>query len=255
MIVKLKVHTLYALALLLALGMQGCAPAPVEPTEFALFTSTPGDIPTWTPRPVEMTQTALPTATRPAPASSSTPRPRAATETPEILPTAQAISVRIVDGNLFVRRGPSVNYNYVGVLYEDEVVVATGRDRVSRWIRVAFPAKPNKEPDREGWITTESDYTLIDGDISNLPYIETEPARPAFIRNCTKHQMWILPADVYLSAKSKEPFNEAQFPVGLYQVYDVENEETVPIEEIDLSEGERVDIRYDWTGERSKCEE
>jgi predicted DNA-binding antitoxin AbrB/MazE fold protein len=38
-------------------------------------------------------------------------------------------------------------------------------------------------------------------------------------------------------------------------VYDLENPDNKPIEEINLSEGETVDIRYDWEGERSKCGE
>jgi predicted DNA-binding antitoxin AbrB/MazE fold protein len=34
----------------------------------------------------------------------------------------------------------------------------------------------------------------------------------------------------------------------------VENQEYKPIEEVDLSEGETVDIQFDWEGEKSKCE-
>jgi hypothetical protein len=70
------------------------------------------------------------------------------------------------------------------------------------------------KPDVEGWITTETDYTLIDGGISSLPYIETEPAAPAFIRNCTRHDIWILPADVFLLSKFDEPDNEGRFAGG-----------------------------------------
>jgi hypothetical protein len=251
MIVKLKVLSIIALLLLAAFAVQACAPSQTQGTTVPQATSRPGEIPTWTPRPQDLTLTALPTATKPAPISSATSVPRTPTETPIRLMTPKVVSVRIEGGNLFVRRGPSLDYNQVGVLYADDTVVATGRDRVSRWIRIALPSKP----DVEGWITTETDYTLIDGDISNLPYIETEPAAPAFIRNCTRHDMWILPADVYLLSKFDEPDNEERFPVGIYQVYDLENPDNKPIEEINLSEGETVDIRYDWEGERSKCEE
>jgi hypothetical protein len=66
--------------------------------------------------------------------------------------------------------------------------------------------------------------------------------------------MWILPADVYLLSKFDEPDNEERFPVGIYQVYDLEDPDNKPIEEISLSEGETVDIRLDWEGEKSKCE-
>jgi hypothetical protein len=158
--------------------------------------------------------------------------------------------VKIEGGNLFVRRGPSLDYNYVDVLYDGVTVLATGRDRVSRWIRIALPSNPEVE----GWITTETNYTLIEGDIPNLPYIETEPARPAYIRNCTMHELWVMPAEVKLLEKFEAPDNEERFPVGIYQVYDLENPDNKPIEEVSLSEGKMVDIQYDWTGEKTKCE-
>lgn len=212
--------------------------------------STPGIIPTWTPRPEDLTLTALPTATLLAPVSATetgTPTP---TEPPPFTPTPKTVTVTIEGGNLSVRRGPSLDYNYIGALYDGETAVASGRDRISRWIRVKFPS----EPDREGWITTETKYTNISGDISNLPFIETEPANPAFIRNCTKHEIWIMPADVYLLSKFDEPYNEEQFGVGVYQVYDTDIPGNVRLDDIDLSEGERVDIRFDGNGEKSKCE-
>ena len=133
--------------------------------------SSPGEIPTWTPRPEDLTLTALPTAT-------STPT---LVETAPITPTPKT--------------------------------VATGRDRISRWIRIELPSQSGVE----GWITTETDYTQFYGDVSNLPFIETEPASPAFIRNCTKHEILILPAEVYLLSKYNKPYNEERFDVGVYQ--------------------------------------
>jgi hypothetical protein len=250
MIIKLKVQTFFALALLLAFGVQSCAPSQSEGTEVVLASSTPGEIPVWTLRPQDLTQTALPTATGPAPVSIAPTVPPTTTATPRIVATPKTVRVTIEGGNLFVRRGPSLDYNYIGVLYDGNAVLVTGRDRVSRWIRIALPSKPEVE----GWITTETKYTQIDGDISNLPYIETEPALPAYIRNCTWHELWVMPAEVQLLDKSEAPDNEERFPVGIYQVYDLENPDNEPIEEVSLSEGKTVDIQYDWEGEKSKCE-
>ena len=233
------------------LALQGCAPAVSGGTEATK--STPVQertVPTWTPRPQDLTQIALPTATLLAPVIEETLVPQTPTSTPRIEASPMTVRVTIEGGNLFVRRGPGLEYNSVGVLYDGQTVIATGRDRISRWIRIALPAKPGTE----GWITTETKYTLIDGDIPNLPYIQTEPARPAFIRNCTGHELWVYPPGVQLLDESESPYNEEQFSVGIYQIYDAENPENEPIEEVDLSEGETVDIRYDWTGERSKCE-
>jgi hypothetical protein len=250
MIVKLKVQTIAALILLVVLAVQGCVPSQAEETNVPRATSTVGEVPTWTPRPAGLTQTAHPSATRPAPVSSATTVPPTATLTSPVVATPKIVRVKIEGGNLFVRRGPSLDYNYVDVLYDGVTVLATGRDRVSRWIRIALPSDPLVE----GWITTETNYTLIEGDIPNLPYIETEPARPAYIRNCTMHELWVMPAEVKLLEKFEAPDNEVRFPVGIYQVYDLENPDNKPIEEVSLSEGKTVDIQYDWTGEKTKCE-
>lgn len=248
-IVILKVRTIFAMVLLIMLGMASCAPSRVTPTPEGIRTSTPGDVPLWTPRPVDLTRTAFPTPTRLAPISTETPIPPTVTVPPVVEMTPETVRVRIAGGNLSVRRGPSPDYNYIGVLYDGQIVLATGRDRVSRWIRIALPSNPQVE----GWITTETSYTVVDGDIPNLPYIETEPARPAFIRNCTFNEMLVRPIGAKLLSRIDEPDNEERFSVGVYEVYDLENPDNRPIQEVDLSEGETVEILYDWTGEKSKC--
>jgi len=211
--------------------------------------STPGEVATWTLRPQD--PTALPTATKPPPATLTATGTPTQVDLTVRAPTPKVVTVTITGGNLNVRRGPSLAYNYIDVLYDGDVVTATGRDRISRWIRVELPG----QPDAEGWITTETRYTDIEGDVSNLPFVETAPASPAFIRNCLPHQIWISPADVYLPPDlDAETYNEERFNVGIYQVYDMENPEHEPIQEVDLSEGETVEILYDWTGEKSKCE-
>ena len=149
-----------------------------------------------------------------------------------------------------MRRGPSTDYNYVGLLSTGETALAVGRDRISRWILIDLPSRPGVR----GWVTTETEYTTVEGDISNLPFLSEEPASPAFIRNCTKHTMRILPTGVELLSKFDEPYNEERFGVGAYLVYDLENPHIEVIQEVSLSEGKTVDILYDWTGEKSKCE-
>ena len=109
-------------------------------------------------------------------------------------------------------------------------------------------------PGIKGWVTTETKYSDIDGDVSSLPFVKTEPARAAFIRNCTKHKLWVLPADVYLLSKFDEPYNEERFDVGVHQVYDLEDPHGEMLIDVSLMEGKRVDIKIDWEGEKSKCE-
>jgi hypothetical protein len=111
---------------------------------------------------------------------------------------------------------------------------------------------PNR-PGVTGWVTTETDYSTVQGDVSILPFVQVEPASPAYIRNCTKHTMLISPTGVELLSKFDEPYNEERFGVGVYQVYDLENPDADPVQEISLSEGRTIDIRVDWKGEKSKC--
>jgi hypothetical protein len=247
---KLKVQTIIALLLFATLAIQSCAPAVTSSTEAAQVASAPGEIPTWTPRPEDLTLTALPTATRLATDTpTATVAPTLVGTTP-FTPTPKTVSVAIKGGNLFVHRGPGLEYNFVGVFYDGDTTIATGRDLINRWIRIQLPSKPSVE----GWITTETEYTRIYGDISNLPFIQTEPASPAFIRNCTKHEILILPTEVYLLTKYDTPYNEERFDVGVYQVYDTDIPGNVRLDDVSLSEGKTVDIRYDGNGEKSKCE-
>jgi len=247
MILKLRLQHLLILFILILFGLQACTLGDTQATPTPV-TKSSGEIPTWTPRPEDLTS--LPTATRPAPVSQPESVPPTGTNTPFTTPTLRTVTISISGGNLNVRRGPSINYNYVGVLYDGEMAIAVGRDRISRWILIEIPSQPGTR----GWVTTETEYTDVDGDPSNLPFMEEEPASPAFIRNCTKHTMLILPVDVQLLSRSDKPYNEEQFGVGAYQVYDLEDPHFDLIQEIVLSEGKTVDILYDWTGEKSKCE-
>ena len=228
------------------LAIQSCAPVVTDGTETVRATSPAGEIPTWTPRPQDLT--ALPTFTKPAPAK-LTPS-IAPTDLALVVSTPRTVSVSIMGGNLFVHRGPSLYHNFIGVLYDGETVIATGRDRISRWLRVEIPSNPGVE----GWITTETIFTQVSGDVVNLPFIETEPAVPAYIRNCTKTTIVIYPEDVQLLDKYNEPYNEEQFIVGRHRVLDLDFPGTAWLEDVQLSEGKTVDIIYDGAGDKSKCE-
>jgi len=248
MIVKFKFQNFIAMLLFVMLATQSCVSPMADGADVTQITSTPGEIPTWTPRAGEAS--AFLTATKPAPVAKTEPAPPTGTNTPFTTPTPQTVTIIIAGGNLNVRRGPSVDYNYVGVLYDSEKTVAIGRDRISRWVLIELPSQPGVR----GWVTTETEYTTVDGDVSNLPFMTEKPAAPAFIRNCTKHRLRIVPTGVELLSKFDEPYNEERFGVGAYQVYDLENPHLEVLQDVSLSEGKTVDILYDWTGEKSKCE-
>jgi hypothetical protein len=249
MIAKSKIQYLIAISLL-AIVLQACAQPSNVGQDAPQASRTPGEVPTWTPRPDDLTLTALPTATIRAPVLEASTAPPARTNTPAPPPTPKQVMFTVSGGNLNIRRGPSVDYNYVGVLYAGEIAEVVGRDRISRWVLIEVPSQPGLK----GWVTTETEYSSVQGDVSIMPFVKVEPASPAYIRNCTKHEMLVLPNEVELLSKFDKPYNEERFGVGFYQVYDLENPHREAIQEISLSEGRTVDILFDWTGEKSKCE-
>jgi len=239
---NIEARFLLLILLLAAWTLPGCA-ATADTTPLPQPTGLSRDIPTWTPRPADLTA-APPTPPRPA---TVTPSPSAA---PTATPSPVQVTVQAIGGNLHLRRGPSVDYNSIGVLRAGQTLTATGRDAVSRWLQVPLPAAPGKW----GWVSILTSYSRVNGEVEDLPIVTISPALPAFIRNCTKHRMLVLPSEVELLDKYEEPYNEERFPPGEYQVYDLEAGDEQAYQTIILWEGKRVDIQEDGLGEKSKCE-
>ena len=60
----------------------------------------------------------------------------------KISPTAASFSevkISAVKGNLFIRRGPDMSFNPVGVLYKDTSAEVIARDILSKWVQVKIP--------------------------------------------------------------------------------------------------------------------
>jgi hypothetical protein len=230
-----------AVLMLVTLIAQACVQ--VTETQEDVPQSNPvlSEMPTWTPSP-EM-PTVLPTATK---------TPISNTPTPTLLPsmTPAPVIFTVSGGNLNIRRGPDLTYNYVDVLYDGETAVAVGRGFRGGWLLVELPSKPGVT----GWATTQTNYSMVEGDIKTLPIVDVEPPVRAYIRNCTKHTILVEPAGVQLNDKYNEPTNESHFDVLFYQIYDLDVVGEPLLTEVSLAEGLRVDIIYDGNGDKSKCE-
>ena len=246
MIAKLRIQLFIALLLIMP-GLYGCTLPNTRQGDVVVATSNPGEIPTWTPRPEDLT--ALPTATQTATAKPTLESAQATEGIPLPTRTPELVTITLNGGNLNVRRGPSTDYNPLYVLRDGETAAVVGRDRISRWVLIEVPSVPGAQ----GWVTTETDFSTVTGDLPSLPFLTVEPADPAFIRNCTKHDMLVLPDEVKLLDKFKKPDNEERFGPGVYQVYDLDGPDDI-YETVSLREGLTVDIQYDGNGEKSKCE-
>ena len=241
---KIKTQILIAIFVLSAFSLQACVQNSDIQTDVPQASATLDESPIRTPRPKE--PTAQPTAAKPTFTAISNTQ----TATPVPTQTPEKVIFTVTGGNLNVRRGPRLAYNYVSVLYDGDVAVAVGRDRIGSWLLIEFPSNPGAK----GWVTTETKYSTVEGDISSLPIVKVEAAVPAFIRNCTKHTILVQPVNVELLNKYNEPYNIEHFDVGTYQIYDLDVSGNVRLKDISLAEGRTVDIIYDGTGEKSKCE-
>jgi hypothetical protein len=185
---------------------------------------------------VENTPTAIaPPPTQAPPASSPTP--------------AEVVQVT-VSGNVYVRRGPDLAFNSVAILYNGETVTATARDVLSNWLRVALPSG---DP-REGWISIMSGFTTVSGSVEALPEIDPQEwPELASVRNCTPHEMWIDPAGLTLPPASEFPNNDVVLNPGLYSIIDVDVDGYPQVMEIDLAEGDAIDVIFDGLGEKKVC--
>jgi len=220
--------------LLVSLLLTACAPraVPSAPVQAA------------TPSTPVSTVAALPSSTPAAPAD--------LTPLPSSTPTTQSISVSAVKGNLYIRRGPSVAYNSVAVLYDGQSAQAQARDVLSNWLQIPIPGSSAVL----GWVSIQTVYSSVNGDVSKLPEIQpTDWPVPAFVRNCTEHDMAAEPGGILLPSINNFPANDVRINPGTYRVYDTDVEGSPEVLKVDLREGSAIDVRINGDGESHKCPE
>jgi hypothetical protein len=184
--------------------------------------------------------------------------PTAAAAIETVIPTQTAVptftpaplvAIHVVKGNLFIRRGPDMAFNPIGVLYKDTSAPAIGRDILSKWVQVEIPGT-----DKTGWVSIQTSYSQIDGNVESLPEVKpTEWPTPAYLRNCTHHEMYVPEADMIIPSSYKYPDNEVWIYPGSYTVLDLEISGEPEVMNFTISEGQSVEIREDASGERRKC--
>ena len=209
------------------------------------------DAPSALPTPRDIETVAIedqPTATLTA-----SPVPVTATATSTSIPPTETpipnVTIHAVKGNLFIRRGPDMAFNPISVLYKDTGTKVIARDVLSKWVKVVIP-----DSDKTGWISLQTQYSQVDGDIQSLPELApTEWPVPAYLRNCTRHQMYILPAEIVLPSSLEQPENMIWLNPGTYTAYDMDIAGEPEAATVVLSEGSIVEILYDGTGEHRKC--
>lgn len=208
----------------------------------------PADAPVGTPGSL------TPTLTAEVEASATQSLTATLTPTPEFTLTATAtegppplITVSAVGGRLNLRRGPGPEYDTVGALLDGQSRTALARNADGTWLRITG----QNSPTGAGWVIMTTKYTSVTGSVEVLPVETVSPAAPAYIRNCTPHEMLVNPTGVVLPSRSSAPENELQFFPGEYAAIDQTTEAEVA--SITVFEGRTIDIRKDSSGTSYTC--
>jgi hypothetical protein len=187
---------------------------------------------------------------RPPTAAAVVPLRVSPAPTPLPSPAPPTIKVTAVGGNIFIHRGPDLAFNPISVLMKGQTAVATGRDVLSRWVRIALPG----DPSQIGWVTIVTEYTEVKGDVQSLPEIQPEEwPELASLRNCTHDLMVANPAGITIPPLEYFPDNEVQIDPGQYSIVDVDVDEYPEVLEVHIKEGSTADIVRDGSGEKHKC--
>jgi hypothetical protein len=220
--------------LILVLFLQACLPQKIADSESQAVD-------------VEFTATNLPPTLTATPPSTPTVAPTtepSATLTPRVTITAAS-------GNLYIRRGPGLPYNQIGVLSKGTSAIIIGQDILSRWVQIQVPDK-----DYTGWVSIMTTFSSIEGDLSTIPdFTFTEYPQPAYIMNCTEHELAIEPGEYYLyNVFTDELYlNEVQVNPGVYSVYDMFVPGEPEIQKVNIREGMTVAITVNGLGVSHKC--
>ncbi len=199
------------------------------------------------------TETPLPPTATSAPNLASaepTSIPPTATSLPEptFTPTSSVVTINAATGNLNIRRGPGLYYNVITSMTQGSSAIASGRDAQGYWLYVSIPTNPSAY----GWVSTQTPYSTIQGDINTLPIMTAPTPLPAYIRNCTFHPMVINPGGDVMPPQTSAPANVAQFTPGVYTAADQSVMGSTP-KELTLNEGATIDITVDGLNNVYAC--
>ncbi len=158
------------------------------------------------------------------------------------------VTLSAIKGNLFIRRGPDMAFNPIGVLYKNTSAPIIASDVLTKWVQIIIP-----NSDKTGWVSIQTAYSRVDGDLNALPDFTTPiwPS-PAYLRNCTHHQMYILPNEIVLPSSFGYPENEIWLYPGSYTVYDLDVPGQPEVMQVDIREGLTEDIHENGLGEHRK---
>jgi hypothetical protein len=210
--------------------------------------------PTYTPTPSRSSRVEVATPTLQSIATSTyTTLPATLTAAASMTPTLPLVTITAINGNLYIRRGSGSDFNPIGVLLQGQTATVMGRDILDEWLYIPIPSQEGKF----GWVSTLTIYSSISGQTMDLPVVDSDLAVPAYIQNCSTHNMIVQPVGVILPPFYQYPDSVVQFDPGEYTIFDYDNPKYNPNSNqglvIDLEEGELYRITAMGTAAQHKC--
>lgn len=182
------------------------------------------------------------------------PSPIPPTETPTItitpLPTFPLVTITAVNGDLAIRSGPDITFTAIGKLRKGITAQVIACSILIGWVQIPISTDPLKT----GWVSIQTDYSRVDGNIRDLPVIKiVEWPNGSYLRNCTGHQLIVKPGDTLLPSVADAPNNRVWFAPGSYVISDLDVPGQPMVKEIRLSPRTEVDLRKDGDGKLWDC--
>jgi hypothetical protein len=133
---------------------------------------------------------------------------------------------------------------------DGQTATVLGRDVLEKWLQISLP----NHPEQTGWISIQTHYSVVNGDVKSLPVIEpTDWPVLASVRNCTHHEMRVDPLGIVITTADNFPWNDVQINPGVYTIHDIDVRGKPRIMEVEIKEGSQIEIREDGDGERWGC--
>jgi hypothetical protein len=176
------------------------------------------------------------------------------TPTPEIdvmqSPSLPIVTVTVVNGDLSIRTGPDMSFDAIAKLQDGETVTVLARSIMEGWVQIQIPS----QTDKTGWISIQTNYSIINGKMLDLPRIDlVEWNIGSYLNNCTTHHMIVQPGDTILQPVGVPTQNRVWFPPGPYSVYDLDVVGQPVVANLTVLEHHEYNIRKDGDGQRSDC--
>lgn len=234
----------------LSLLLSACA-ATAEPSQ--TVTAQAGGQPGETlPPGAKPTRTPFPTAKVYGGTRTPTPNPSeqpGESETVSPQSTAEGGVVTLTfGGSLNVRRGPGLTYDTVAAFDTGQSTQPVGRDANGEWLQVEVPGSSGVY----GWVYSKAPTVVVSGDALTLPEAAFDAAVPAYVRNCTSHQIALRPGELILEPIAQQPANRIQVNPGFYEVVDL-TLNAATITTLSVTEGSELVVTQDGNGVTHTC--